>query len=54
VSRRKARVFERDAHRRRDRLEQADFRLAEGMLALVVLEWTRPSTRSLPTNLTLT
>ena len=33
-----ARVLQRDAHRRGDRLEQAHFGLAERMLALVILE----------------
>ena len=33
-----ARVLQRDAHRRSDRFEQAQFGLAERMLALVVLE----------------
>ena len=33
-----ARVLQRDAHRRRDRLEQAHFGFAERVLALVVLE----------------
>ena len=44
-----ARVFQRHAHARRDRGKQPHLGLAEGVLALVVLENDRSSTRSLPT-----